>query len=561
MKRVNSTSGSMSILRGLLKISFVSLIIFFVSFKAFSADGDPFMNHVKRQYVVGQWGNTRWGLEYLPDDFYNTGTQKYPIIFFFHGIGETGSTEGTLNKLTVNGPSWFIANQAYNMQFVNPNTGILQKFIYVALQDPYFSPNPSEVDYIIKNNPRLKDRISGVFYTGLSAGGQQTMMSVLTNQDLANTVTGIVPMSSAGWDKNGVPFARASGVKAWCFHGTTDGTCPYSVTRDFNDSMGTARSRWTNLPPTHGNWNSIYTKDYKEIWNGKNINIYEWMLSLLPNNVAPIADAGPDQTFGSVVPTTNLAGQGMDPDGWVTNYNWNKLSGPAQYTILNVANPLTALTNLTTGTYKFELIVTDNMGAIGKDTVTIINSLVVTPIKLLDFNLKELPGLNQLSWKTATEDNSDFFSIERSSDGRTFNAIGQVAASGYTSSQVNYIFADNSLTTGVSYYRLRMVDKDARAEYSKVISTSAKTGAPLEILNASLSSSKNNVKLLVNSSQSTQGNLTVINAGGIVLLTMPVTLQKGVNSIEKNIGTLPKAVYYVKLFTAQGQIVKTLFAN
>ena len=573
MKKINSLTRSMSTAMssllsrktfkpaGLLKLNLLFLTAMLWSSSAFSADGDPYMNHVKRLYQVGQWGNTKWGLEYLPDDFYTSGTQKYPIIFFFHGIGETGSTEGSLYKLCTHGPSYFIANASYNMQFVNPNTGQTQKFIYVALQDPYWSPSVTEIWYIIKNNPRLKDRISNIFYTGLSAGGQQTMMSILTNQEMADGITGVVPMSSAGWDKNGVQYARNSGVKAWCFHGITDGTCSYTTTRDFNDSLGPAKSRWTNLPPTHSNWNSVYTKDYTETFNGHTMNIYEWMLSVIPTNQPPIADAGPDQAFGVVTPSTNLAGNGVDPDGYVTAYSWVKLSGPSQYTILNVANPLTALTNLTTGVYTFELTVTDNLGATGKDTVTITNNISSpVPVKLTDFNLRENNGSNLLSWKTATEINSNYFSIERSTNGRTFSSIGRVAASGFTSTETSYSFTDQHPLSGVNYYRLLTIDKDGFSDYSKIISTSSKSSASFEIINSSISA--NNLKLLVNSNLSRSANLAVIDGSGKVLLNTTVVLQKGVNSIEKTMAALSRGIYYIKLFNESDQVVKpTLIIN
>ncbi|MEP6675980.1 MAG: T9SS type A sorting domain-containing protein [Ferruginibacter sp.] len=574
MKKINSVTRSGSInlpkmfmfrtpkMNRFFKTNLLLAICTLWSVQSFCADGDPYFNHIKRQYQVSEWGNTKWGLEYLPDDF-NTTTQKYPIIFFFHGIGETGSTEGTLNKLLNHGPSNFIAYSNYNMQFTNPNTGQTQKFIYVALQDPYWSPNIYEIWYIIKNNPRLKDRISNIFYTGLSAGGQQTMMSVLTNQEMANGITAVVPMSSAGWDKTGVQYARNASVKAWCFHGITDGTCPYTVTRDFNDSLGPAKSRWTNLPPSHGNWNSIYTQTYREVINGKLMNIYEWMLSTIAPNQAPVADAGPDQVFGAPVSNTNLNGNGMDQDGFISTYSWVKLSGPSQYSILNVANPATALTNLTSGTYTFELTVTDNLGATGKDTITITDNTVPTtiPIKISDFNLRENNGINLLQWKTVNEVNSDYFSIERSSNGRSFTSIGRVNASGYSSTEITYNFTDQTPLKDINYYRLLMVDKDGHSEYSKILSTSSKNSAALDIINSNLSYSGGNLKIVVNSSQSKTANLALVDANGRILLNTPVTLQKGVNSIEKSTGTLSKGIYYIKLFTEDDRVVKSIMSN
>jgi hypothetical protein len=88
-------------------------------------------------------------------------------------------------------------------------------------------------------------------------------------------------------------------------------------------------------------------------------------------NIAPTANAGPDQVITLPTNTTTLSGSGNDPDGTITAYNWTKISGPAAGTIVNATSAATAITGLVQGIYKFELKVTDNSGAVGKDTVQV----------------------------------------------------------------------------------------------------------------------------------------------------------------------------------------------
>ncbi|MDH5379531.1 MAG: hypothetical protein OEW75_01685, partial [Cyclobacteriaceae bacterium] len=47
--------------------------------------------------------------EYLPDD-YNLNVNNYPVVFFFHGLGERGDTEADLTKVLVNGPPKLVKN-------------------------------------------------------------------------------------------------------------------------------------------------------------------------------------------------------------------------------------------------------------------------------------------------------------------------------------------------------------------------------------------------------------------------------------------------------------------
>jgi hypothetical protein len=58
-----------------------------------------------------------------------------------------------------------------------------------------------------------------------------------------------------------------------------------------------------------------------------------------------------------------------DPEGGPVKFWWEKIAGPASYTMLyqNASTPV--ISNLVIGTYKFQLTVTDEEGASAKDTV------------------------------------------------------------------------------------------------------------------------------------------------------------------------------------------------
>ena len=92
-------------------------------------------------------------------------------------------------------------------------------------------------------------------------------------------------------------------------------------------------------------------------------------------NILPKAIAGADQTITLPTNSVTLSGSGTDADGTIASYKWNKVSGPAQFTIVSSTTAQTAVNGLVQGVYAFELVVTDNNGALGKDTVkiTVIN--------------------------------------------------------------------------------------------------------------------------------------------------------------------------------------------
>lgn len=91
--------------------------------------------------------------------------------------------------------------------------------------------------------------------------------------------------------------------------------------------------------------------------------------------VAPVADAGPDQTALQRTVVTLDGSASVDPDGRITHANWRQVSGMA----VGLANPGSLTTQFTapglngtdTAALLFELTVTDNDGATRADRVMV----------------------------------------------------------------------------------------------------------------------------------------------------------------------------------------------
>lgn len=91
------------------------------------------------------------------------------------------------------------------------------------------------------------------------------------------------------------------------------------------------------------------------------------------------------------------------------------------------------------------------------------------PSRLQSFQAAKKDNSALISWSTATESNSKSFIIERSTDGRTYSAIGTVAAAGQSQVVRQYQFTDGNPATGMNYYRLRTTDIDGKSELSRVV--------------------------------------------------------------------------------------------
>jgi hypothetical protein len=93
---------------------------------------------------------------------------------------------------------------------------------------------------------------------------------------------------------------------------------------------------------------------------------------IIPNNQAPIANAGQDLTIVLPANTVVLDGSGSrDADNNITAYTWSKISGPAPVQITDADSIQTLASSLVEGLYQFELKILDGGGVVSKDTMEV----------------------------------------------------------------------------------------------------------------------------------------------------------------------------------------------
>ncbi len=98
----------------------------------------------------------------------------------------------------------------------------------------------------------------------------------------------------------------------------------------------------------------------------------------------------------------------------------------------------------------------------------IINGSGPLPIELLKFNAENQDTKVALTWATATERNTNYFYVERSTDAINWQKISQVKAAENSSKTLYYETDDNEPLFGNSYYRLKIIDLDNSFSYSPI---------------------------------------------------------------------------------------------
>jgi len=175
-------------------------------------------------------------------------------------------------------------------------------------------------------------------------------------------------------------------------------------------------------------------------------------------------------------------------------------------------------------------------------------TITVLPVELASFKANRKNTTTILDWSTASEKDNEKFEVERSQDGKQFSKIGEVAGNGTSSKKLNYSFTDNKPTTGVNYYRLRQVDFDGTAEYSKTIAVNfeaAKAGAAIAQVYPTIATSQVTVALTMAAGTS---DIVVLDAAGKTVATYAQ-----VNNSEQvvPVQNLKAGIYFVTVNNGQ----------
>ncbi|GAB2830617.1 PKD domain-containing protein [Ferruginibacter profundus] len=192
-----------------------------------------------------------------------------------------------------------------------------------------------------------------------------------TMQVVVNPAPNVPPAANAGPDQNITLPVNAVNLSG--SGNDPDGTITaYLWTKIAGPTAGTITNSAAAATSVTGLVQGTYQFELKVTDNSGATDTDTMQVIVNPANIPPVANAGVDQNITLPVNAVNLSGSGNDPDGTITAYLWTKISGPAAGTITNTASAATPVTGLVQGTYRFELKVTDNSGAVGRDTMVVV---------------------------------------------------------------------------------------------------------------------------------------------------------------------------------------------
>lgn len=103
---------------------------------------------------------------------------------------------------------------------------------------------------------------------------------------------------------------------------------------------------------------------------------------------------------------------------------------------------------------------------------TILESNTVLPVRWKSVRAEKAAKYVLINWETASEQNTDRFMVQHSTDGRQWKEIGVVAAAGNSTMAKQYSLQHYNATIGNNYYRIQQRDIDGKLDYSAIVSVS-----------------------------------------------------------------------------------------
>ena len=171
------------------------------------------------------------------------------------------------------------------------------------------------------------------------------------------------------------------------------------------------------------------------------------------------------------------------------------------------------------------------------------------PVELLSFSGECQDGVSVLKWSTASEHNSSYFDVEKSTNGFDWEIIHSEDAAGVSTSLVEYEFVDVNKFYTTTYYRLHQSDIDGESEFYGPIEVSCEEAARLITFP---NPSDGAFNLLINDQRFMgEVNMNIFDAHGKLVGSKILDVLDGINVFPWYDNVLEEGMYFIVLSTPQ----------
>lgn len=256
----------------------------------------------------------------------------------------------------------------------------------------------------------------------------------------------------------------------------------------------------------------------------------------------PDAQASPDisMTCGDPNSVSVVDGNGSTGIDWTWTYTGTSSGGPFTGSSVDVSG-------LPAGTYNFTVEATDFTACTAtpiEDFVTVTVTCPL-PVELVNFNVECEQNGNVISWETISEQNNDYFDVQKSIDGSEFKSLEIIQGAGTTTHAHEYQVRDSEKINDVVYYRIRQVDIDGTENFSDIVSSNDCYTNGLQILKMYFNQSTSEVVIDYEVTRTTNAFLLMSDLVGRPYLSESLTLEPNSNQIRIKADNLSGNTMYI----------------
>ena len=180
--------------------------------------------------------------------------------------------------------------------------------------------------------------------------------------------------------------------------------------------------------------------------------------------------------------------------------------------------------------------------------------LTPLPIRFTLFNAKCENKKVLLTWKTAQEQNSSHFDIEKSENGINWTVISTLPAAGNSNSERSYSFTDNGPDQN-NYYRIAEYDLDGKSQLTSILQATCNT---TNTFNLRPNPVHDKAFINITADNASQVMIKIFDSKGSLVRMQRAMVLQGSNQFNVDMKTLASGVYSVSIDWNNGQMKKTV---
>lgn len=183
---------------------------------------------------------------------------------------------------------------------------------------------------------------------------------------------------------------------------------------------------------------------------------------------------------------------------------------------------------------------------------------MILPVELQDFRTVCKDGKAEISWVTATETNNDYFTVERSEDGKTFEEVGRVPGAGTSAAFRSYSLTDPKTFSASVYYRLKQTDYDGKYKYFQLSTfDNCRLISGLDV-NLYPNPSQDEINYQFELKNDARLSVEVVDVLGKIVYAKQLDAEKGNHLLKFDLDYLPTGIYLFKMNDGVNQIAKKI---